>query len=829
MPYRVTGIVVGRGWGHSAYMRLGGVMNRRRFARRICGCLALAAFCGLSAFASAAQAALSERICSLATGVLQAYPTSETLRLGAATIEARLALRSANDPYQDLAASLDPRVAGTERPATAALAEYCTAAGELMRVSPQGSQLQAQSYLLGAFRLAQAAALPETASIAAYRLGLVSLSGPTVAGSRGGSRGRATRGGSSEAVRNVERVSAGFGPCDLLLSSGVLGNTNLALSLAALDCSAEQARLAGDYRTASLALLRLARLRLSVAESAADAATEFRAQAIVSATAGLTLAGRIADGPLRAEVMGRLTAAMLDARRGPAPELEPMVVAIREADPGPAAQAFAAALAARMALASGDAAHARRLLERALVLESQRALPARLPEWRLLLAQADPARREAHVLAAYDSLEAIRPLLPRFDPLTEETTFSLYMRSVFQSAVDVQLAGAQGGTEMIRVRDAQKIVEAYRQAELQSVFGSECIPARDALKPETLAAGEVLLYPILLPDRLELLYVAGGEGGTPTFRRLTPNRNVDRQVIARLVEAVVLSLSYDEDDKWRAASRQLYDLLIKPIEGELKPGSQLAVVPDGALRALPFSVLLDGDNRFLVERTRVSVAPSLAYSQPGGTDARQRMQLVAASLEMEVRLPAGDFEKLNGTGAEARLAAVVDGKRIQRSWVLENFHKAELVQALVREQVDVLHLATHASFNGRSDRAFIVANGETILLSELRQILTENRARGDELDLLVLSACETAVGDDEASMGLAGAAVQAGAKSAIASLWPVNDVGTATLMKSFYEHYRGGSAKGEALREAQLGMIQAGGVNANPNIWAAFTLIGAWR
>ena len=388
------------------------------------------------------------------------------------------------------------------------------------------------------------------------------------------------------------------------------------------------------------------------------------------------------------------------------------------------------------------------------------------------------------------------------------------------------LSGPLGFTPEAQDRVA---VEAYRQAELQSVFGSECIPARDPLKPETLAAGEVLLYPILLSDRLELLYVAGGEGGAAIFRRLPPNRSVDRQAVAKLVETVVLSLSYDGDERWKPASRQLYDLLIKPIEGELRPGSQLAIVPDGALRALPFAVLLDAENRHLVQKTRVSVAPSLTYSQPGGDDAGKGQQLLAASLELEVRLPAGYFEKLVGTGAEARLAAVTDGQRIERSWVLENFRKADLVQALNREQVDVLHLATHASFNGRSDRAFIVANGEVILLSELRQILQDARTRGDELDLLVLSACETAVGDDEASMGLAGAAVQAGAKSAIASLWPVNDIGTAALMKSFYERYRAGRSKGEALREAQMEMIQGGGVNADPNIWAAFTLIGAWR
>jgi CHAT domain-containing protein len=148
---------------------------------------------------------------------------------------------------------------------------------------------------------------------------------------------------------------------------------------------------------------------------------------------------------------------------------------------------------------------------------------------------------------------------------------------------------------------------------------------------------------------------------------------------------------------------------------------------------------------------------------------------------------------------------------------------------LSQQPVDVLHLATHASFNGRSDRAFIVANGEAIRLAELRDIIARNRTRGDPLDLLVLSACETAVGDDEASMGLAGAAVQAGALSAIASLWQVNDLGTAQLMREFYSRYRTGEGRSRSLRDAQLALIEGGGDNARPNIWAAFTLVGAWR
>lgn len=771
-----------------------------------------------------ARAALVDRLC-LPSGAatLPAWPSDADLRSAADRAEARLALRGAVDPYAELMPALDVPAAGGARPTPEAVSQYCAAAGELMRVSAQGSQLQAQSYLLGAFQVASRAGLKRPASMAAYRLGLVSLSGaPAAGGTRGARRGVR---GPSAAVQEAGQIQ-GERPCDLLMRTAFIVNASLPVSIASLGCAAEQARDAGDLRTAALAELRLARLRLSVAEANPVVAADFRTQAARAAWAGLADAAGLSSPSERADILGRLASAGLDA--GASTDLAPVFAAMR-ADASPAAQAYASALEARVRLAAGDAAGARRLIDQALLLESQRSLPARLPEFHLILADVDPARREAHVLAAYEALDAIRPLLPRFDPLTEETAFSLYMRRVFQGAVDVQLAAADGSAEAARVQGAQQILEAYRQAELQSVFGSECIPVRDPLRPETLRKGEVLLYPILLPDRLELLYVTGGEGGQARFRRLAPNRSVDRQRIARLVETAVVSLSGPPTVDWRAASRELYDILIKPIEGELGPDSLLAIVPDGALRSLPFAVLLDDRNRYLVQRTRVAIAPALAYSQSADSGDEDRLQLVAAALEMDVTLPAGRFEKLTGTSSEARLAAVADGRRVSRAWLIENFSKQDLVRALTREQVDVLHLATHASFNGRSDRAFIVANGEMILLSELRQILSQNRTRGGELDLLVLSACETAVGDDEASMGLAGAAVQAGAKSAIASLWPVSDVGTAELMKTFYTRYREGRSKSEALRDAQLALIDRGGEMADPNIWAAFTLLGAWR
>jgi CHAT domain-containing protein len=246
------------------------------------------------------------------------------------------------------------------------------------------------------------------------------------------------------------------------------------------------------------------------------------------------------------------------------------------------------------------------------------------------------------------------------------------------------------------------------------------------------------------------------------------------------------------------------------------------------LRSTPFPALLDEQGRFLVERTAVAVAPALSYSQPGFDRGRKPVAVVAASLEKSVSLPAGEFPKLEGTGEEARIAVAVGGEGA-RSRLIRDFRKADLQAALSEGTVDVLHIATHAAFNGRSDRSFVVANDEAIPLSDLRSLISADRTRGDELSLLVLSACETAVGDDQASMGLAGAAVQAGAQSAQASLWQVDDVGTLELMKGFYARYHAGLGKAAALRQAQLKMIAEGRGLEHPGIWSAFALLGGWR
>jgi CHAT domain-containing protein len=703
---------------------------------------------------------------------------------------------------------------GTSAPEPRALAKFCGAAGEAMRLARSGSVQQSQIYLFAAGRSANAAAAPELAAMAAYRLALASVGG-------GGGWFPQARGEPSSPPGSPKG-------CEPLAGPDLLVRPSRSIVVAALTCARQQARAAGDLQLAALAGLKLSRVQLAAAATQPAAAEALTTSARTDAVAALEDAANVAT-PDRAELLGRIMEAALDAGADATPPLERALSRLEAAAAtAPDAEPYALALAGRVALLRGDVGAARGLIGRAVFLEGQRAQPLRQPTFLLWAAAAEPERRRELTAEAYRALEAVRPFLPLADPLTEEPIFTLRMQPVFEAAVDAQFRETVASPEADRIARVQEVVEAYRQAEVQSALGADCVPPREAVQPADLRPGEVLLYPILLQDRVELIYARGSASGAAVYRRLSPDRTADRNTVVRLVRELVASASALSGDGWREPARQLYHLLIKPIEGELAPGGTLVIVPDGPLRSAPFPALLDAEGRFLTQRTAVVVAPALSYSQPGLDRGRRPVAIVAASLEKPVELPAGVFAKLEGAGEEARVAVEVGGAGA-RSRLIRDFRRADLQRALSESKVDILHVATHAAFNGRSDRSFVVANDEAIPLSELRSLISAGRARGDELSLLVLSACETAVGDDQASMGLAGAAVQAGAQSALASLWEVDDVATVELMKAFYTAYRAGLGRAAALRQAQLKMLADGQGLEHPGIWSAFTLLGGWR
>ncbi|MDM7955900.1 CHAT domain-containing protein [Blastomonas sp.] len=731
--------------------------------------------------------------------VCDAPPTATTATLlpqGQAA-GARTLMRSGEDGADaalDLLLGSGADAATVSAADTRQLAEYCLIAGEAMRRARAGSQARALAFLRTALDLADTAGDAPLAARAAWE-GALALAGgapPSGSGVRRGSLG-AMRSTAARAIPGCAGVQGAIEASARRLE-------------AAFACALNRAVLADDPRLTALAALRLARLEKAR-----------KADAAGSIARGLDAATRMQDVAERAVLQRGLLMLACDAGLC-AGETADSGVRAFAATLGTDDSASLAAVRGRIALARGDAQAARGLLRRAVFLESQQPLPQHLPQYSLYLADAEPGRAGEHVLAAYRALERVRTVLMPVDPLTEESRFDLVVRPVFERAIGTTLGGA--GDDAAALGEAQRIAEAYRSAELQNSLGAECVPLRNPVTPADLQPSEVLLYPLLLEDRVELLYATGGESER-RYRRMPPDRSINRASIAALAQRMTTSLSGESDD-WEAASQALYAALIAPIADKLQPGGTLVIVPDGPLRQISFAALIDAQGTFLMEKVQLAVVPALSFAAPGTRDTDP--SIIAASLEKEMDLAVGRFTRLEGTAAEATMAAGDDGV------LLTDFTRASLAGALARRPASVLHLATHAAFNGRTERSFIVADNEAITLPDLRAMLSANQLRGEALQLLVLSACETAVGDDDQAMGLAGAAVEAGAASALASLWEVNDAGTAALMEAFYTHYRAGVGRARALQLAQIDLARgADGQWADPGIWSAFTLVGSWR
>ncbi len=673
----------------------------------------------------------------------------------------------------------------------------------------------------------------------AYRLALVNDRLPVRPNSRSARRAASDR-LQPLTLPQGERAIDPDDACAILRSSMLEQQSNWAASQTALACATSKARGAGAPELVSVAYLQGARFSLAEARRRPLDRDPLRQEASVSALAGLQTAPRIGETALRVDLTARLIETLLDCEVADIAEVGRQIdglarIVSLEGTDGVGELALLEGLRARAALLESAPAKAADHARQALFYESQRLQPLRLAEWYMVLARAVPSQQEEYVLEAYSALEAIRPLMPQIDPVTEESTFALRMEPIFRAAVDSLLADQspeadqQGSPGSLRILAVQQILESFRQAEIQSIFGSDCVPPRVPVSPDDLKPGEVLLYPVLLEDRVELIFAAKRDASTSAaYQRLTVRENASREEIESLVKELAFELGYGTDDTWEFLASDLYTILIEPIEHLLGPQTTLIIVPDDALRRLPFAALRDEEGTMLAEKALIAIAPSLAYTQPG-TSTDSALAVVSASLSQSVDLPAGTFSALPATAAEAQMAARVAAGGSNRGIYLRDFTRDDLASSLAREQIDILHLATHASFNGRSDRSFVVSSDGAILLSELRQMIEANQTGGDLLTLIVLSACETALGDDQASMGLAGAAVQAGAESALASLWEVSDEGTAQLMEEFYKNYAQGQGRAVALRNAQLSLMRRGGALADPGVWAAFILLGAWR
>jgi CHAT domain-containing protein len=354
--------------------------------------------------------------------------------------------------------------------------------------------------------------------------------------------------------------------------------------------------------------------------------------------------------------------------------------------------------------------------------------------------------------------------------------------------------------------DNVAILEQNRSVEFNSYFGDNFSRnttttenVRDALSDVESQTGtrSAIVYVTLLNNQIDLvIFTANGQ---PLRKTVS---NVSRAQIletAKTFRNAIVNPRHRNSQKYLESSQQLYQWLIAPLEEELNAQSidTLLLSMDSGLRSLPIAALHDGQ-RHLVEKYSLSLIPSITL-----TDMRYRTLQDTQVLAMG----ASQFDNLNPLPAvPVELETITQSLWQGNAFLEQQFTRENLVQQRKDYPYPIIHLATHGEFRaGDPSQSYIQLWGqEQIKLDELRKLGWHEPA----VELLVLSACRTALGDEQAELGFAGLAVQAGVKSALASLWYVSDEGTLGLMTEFYTHLSQVKIKSEALRKAQLAMIQ---------------------
>jgi CHAT domain-containing protein/predicted negative regulator of RcsB-dependent stress response len=481
-------------------------------------------------------------------------------------------------------------------------------------------------------------------------------------------------------------------------------------------------------------------------------------------------------------------------------------------------------------------------------------------QWQLgqiLIAQGKTQGAIASYEAAVNNLKSIRGDLVSVNP-DVQFSFRESVEPVYRQLVGLLLQS----NNPENLKKARSTIESLQQAELVDFFRENCLTASekeiDEIDPKA-----AVIYPIVLPDSLEVVVTLPGKGlehktiskpGVEVqdiFTRLrravapvnvnsnraTPNENepnpaTPEEPNTQIVEEVQPSpnrarpeLRRTQEGGYLVLAQQVYDWLIRPFEDAIKASGveTLVFVLDSPMLNLPMAVLHDGE-KFLVEKYAIARTPGLQLLDPKPL-ARGELTALKAGLSEASQ----GFPPLENVKRELeKIREQVSGEvLLNKEFTTDAIQQA--IDAIDSVPFPVVHLATHGQFSSNAEETFILTWDGVLRVNELKELLQGREAgRTKAIELLVLSACETATGD-RAALGLAAVAVRSGARSTLATLWVVNDESTADLMIKFYEELKDPKiTKAEALRRAQVWLMKQNSRYEDPEYWAPFVLIGNW-
>jgi len=464
------------------------------------------------------------------------------------------------------------------------------------------------------------------------------------------------------------------------------------------------------------------------------------------------------------------------------------------------------------------------LTRRALFIAQSVDAPESLYRWQWQLGrQLAATGRLDQAIASYRqatmTLQPIRSEMTQASsdgPLSEQET----VKPLFFELADLLLQRA-ALTDEVKAIDsdllaARDAIESYKTAELRDYFKDDCVDAVrsrlttfDRLSPDT-----AVIYPIMFTSRLELLM------SLPTgLKRITVPVTADQ--LTQEIRAFRRVVEKRTTHEYLPHAQQLYDWLIRPLEADLSPlpVTTLVFVPDSALRTIPMAALHDGST-FLINKFALAMTPGITLTDPRPLN-RDKLRFLTAGLTKSVQ----GFPPLPHVVEEVQsLQQLYTGEQLMN----QAFQASRLEHELRDGQYGGLHIATHGQFSTDVNDSFLLTFDGKLTMQSLDHLIGLFRFRQEPLELLTLSACQTGIGDDRAALGLAGVALKAGARSALATLWFINDEASATLIAEFYRQLRHPAvSKAVALQRAQVKLL-SDRIYGHPAYWSPFLLMNNW-
>jgi filamentous hemagglutinin family protein len=365
---------------------------------------------------------------------------------------------------------------------------------------------------------------------------------------------------------------------------------------------------------------------------------------------------------------------------------------------------------------------------------------------------------------------------------------------------------------------ARDVMEKLKNAELSDYFEDECVVKKQPTRSNAMnrtPEGIALLYPIALPERLTVLI---------TLPDTIKHYNLDIRYadINKLVRTYRKCIQIRSNNHFLGISQRLYQLLIQPVERDLIVSNihTLLVAPDGVLRLVPFSSLHDKE-KFLIEKYAIVTIPAINLTDIS-TYKKKNTETLVVGLSEAVQ----DFSALPSVKDELKdIKTIMNGKKM---YMNTDFTIPNVQEEFNNSDYDIVHFATHGVFGGTGKNSFLLTYEKELNMNALEDLMSLGKYRNHQVDLLTLSACQTALGNERAALGLAGVAVKAGVRSAVATLWYVDDEATSLAIRDFYRQLKKENmTKAKALQNAQKMLISKRRY-WHPIYWAPFLLIGSW-